>query len=127
MSPKLSNGERVEWQLSTDEWTEWLLDELPQGLLQAQLDPGVQVIQQELNHSLPTSDSIPFGSALFISSFSPQVVVKMVTKPTSRLMCYKCSNTSREMGLLSNTASSNPGYDVHWISLSHVTILQPMI
>lgn len=61
MSPKLSHAK----------WVEWMLGGLPQCLLQAQLDPGGQVTDQELSHSLPTSDSILFVVALFISSFSP--------------------------------------------------------
>ena len=48
-----------------------MLSELPQCLLQAQLDPGGHVIDQELSHSLPTSDPILFVSALLISNFSP--------------------------------------------------------
>ena len=28
---------------------------------------------------------------------------------------------------LSSIASQNPGYNFHWINLSHLTILQPMI
>lgn len=63
-----------------------MLSELPQCLLQAQLDPGGHVIDQEPGHSLPTSDPILFVSTLLISNFS-QVVANLVTKPSPRLMC----------------------------------------
>ena len=48
-----------------------MLNELPRCLLQAQLDPGGQVIDQEPSRSLPTCDPILFVSALLIGSFSP--------------------------------------------------------
>lgn len=48
-----------------------MLSELPQCPLQAQLDPGGRVIDQEPGHSLPTSDPILFVSALLIGNFPP--------------------------------------------------------
>lgn len=97
-----------------------MLGELLHGQLQAQLDPGDRVIHQELRQSpLPTLLSLFPLCWFHLQAVFPQA--EMVTKPSSRLTFYKCSNSSRNMGLLSNISSQHPAYGFHWIGLSQVS------